>query len=102
MTLTEAYKQATPGPLIRPSLLATHLVDSQGRMIADVPHPNWMTTEQGFANAALLAHAFNVLPKLVVALEDMEQDMGTVPSAIIQGYRTTIRSLLAEANNVNV
>lgn len=52
-------------------------------------------------NAALIAHAFNVLPKVVAALEravSIIEDLPYPDDAPARSMRTT----LAEANNVNL
>lgn len=56
-------------------------------------------------NAALLAHAFNVLPKVVAALEkvlDYEQRLVPCPDDGGRNLVKQIRAALAEADNVNV
>ena len=47
--------------------MATHILDTNGRMIADAPHPNGMPSHEGYANRDLICAA----PELLEALKDM-------------------------------
>ena len=68
ITLKEAYKQSPKVPLLNNN---THKVQPNLglliKSIADDPD-----------TAALLAHAYNVLPEVVVALKEIENEMGYI------------------------
>lgn len=57
----------TPGPWKPAGPLATHILDSTGRMIADAPHPNGMPSSEGYANRDLIAAAPDLLEALKIA-----------------------------------
>jgi hypothetical protein len=72
ITLTEAYNQATAGPLV-PSPHSLPMGElGYGTCINGGPHEERRVADcyrEGHqVNAALLAHAFNTLPKVVEAL----------------------------------
>jgi hypothetical protein len=71
--LEDAYKKATRGPLtIRNGF-------PSGRVLAEGSHGCTVAITQsekhGLVDAALLAHAFNVLPEVVEALQKLEDAM---------------------------
>ena len=81
ITLKEAYKRATKGTLVTSKFTSTQnrerqrIDDSEGRLIASTIRwrsgsdgGNEMELDKANVDAALLAHAFNVLPELVEAL----------------------------------
>lgn len=74
ITLEEAYKLATPGPLCVSQAYGIGRTIGSGGDASPigwcdcVGHPNEL-------NAALLAHAFNVLPVVVAALEDAAREL---------------------------
>ena len=82
----------TPGPWRYVGHFGTHCLDSNGRCIADAPHPNGMSEEEGFANARLIAAA----PELLEALEYLA---GFEKNADWDGYKavTMAKSAIAKA-----
>ena len=65
LTLEQAYEKATKGPL-KPDGISEHkeFYVSEHGLCVDVAPIN------GGINAALLSHAFNVLPEVIKSLED--------------------------------
>jgi hypothetical protein len=63
----ENQPKHTPGPWKPAGKYATHIIDANGRMIADAPHPNGMTSCEGYANRDIIAAA----PDLLAALKTM-------------------------------
>ncbi len=81
IALEEAYKRATKGPLVTSKFTSMQnkerqrIDDSEGRLIASTIRwgsesngGNEMELDRANMDASLLAHAFNVLPELVEAL----------------------------------
>lgn len=62
--------QHTPAPWVFPSKYATHLVDCNCKMIADVPQPNWMSDEEHQANKCLICAAPDLLDALEYVLNE--------------------------------
>jgi hypothetical protein len=58
----------SPSPWQIPSPFATHILDANGRMIADAPHPNGMSSDEGYANRDLITAAPELLESLKVVL----------------------------------
>lgn len=92
--LEEAYKKATPGPLrvvLEPQgvkcldgseLVTKHWLRPANSewSVADVYATKGRATHPGMqgANAAILAHAFNVLPEILNAWKDMIGSVGSI------------------------
>jgi len=74
MNITDAYKKATKKPLIADDGML-YSESAPIKRVADTTPADGdeISDEEWHANAALLAHAFNVLPEVVAALEDARE-----------------------------
>lgn len=77
----------TPGPCAFPTDLASHINDSQGRYIVDVPMPNWMSFEEWTANKALVAEAFNVHHETGLSPRELLAQRDELLEALKEGRR---------------
>ena len=94
ISLEEAYKKATKGPLIAKKFT----VSARGKHIF---YTNTEPEFNGIANAALLAHSFNVLPKVVKALNEARNLIKCVGHGRGVTYDAILLAL-AEASTVEV
>ena len=86
MENNESQHTSAPWKPARP--FTTHIIDAEGRTIADVPHPNGMSSEEGYANRDLICAA----PKLLAALEEANKDTILYP-----GHPGRYAQIIAEA-----
>lgn len=104
ITLKEAYSKATKGPL------RLHQTDGKtypsirgdgSRCVADCGSRSDQVAQ---ANAALLAHAFNVLPEVVTTLEELRHWLTNpdLSKSVIEAYCHDIDLVLAKANQVAI
>lgn len=72
ITLEEALKKATKGPLYAKYDGDEVQIGNDQKFVAmTMPFDASAATEEDYVNAALLAHCYNVLPELVAALTEM-------------------------------
>ena len=64
----------TKGPWRRAGKFATHILSADGKMVADAPHHHEMPTDEGYANALLIAAAPDLLQILVDVLDKWKCD----------------------------
>lgn len=114
LTLDEAFKQATQGPLTRKMLDGStkfdHVLTSDGvnsvALVQSWPHNKIgpISQDQTNANAALLAHAFNVLPEVVNLLDKaMEIIKGEYPESQWRELGVhDMEAALTKANQVQI
>ena len=99
ISLDEAYKLATQGPLV--STTGDFIRPASGGLIAKAAGD---TDQQTEVNAALLAHAFNVLPEVVEALRDahLQFEHNGQESDSDKEVLNKIEAVLAKATTVEV
>ena len=76
MNIHDAMKQSTPGPLVCQKIGNNH---DQHMLYDETTGKTVVLAVEGKANAAMLAHAYNHLPKLLEAIHeliDLEERMG--------------------------
>jgi hypothetical protein len=76
----------TPKPWKPAGILATHILDTNGRMIADAPHPNGMPSHEGYANRDLICAA----PELLEALKAIVAFSTPLPCGLLEQARAAI------------